>query len=245
MRVEIDTHSHTLVSGHAYSTIREMAKSAYEKGLKGLAITEHAPQMPGSTHLYYFQNLKVVPRQMEGVELLLGVELNIMDCDGHVDLPDSVVKKMDLRIASMHLPCYAGEKTEEKVTEAYIKIMERGDIDIIGHPDDGRFPVNYAELVKAAKRTGTFLELNNASLDPAGFRKDTKGNAKVMLEYCKKYGVEIVIGTDAHVDTDIAEYPHVNELLAEIDFPEKLIANKTLEAFRGKLKKYNHKNAGR
>ena len=245
MRVEIDTHSHTLVSGHAYSTIREMAKSAFEKGLKGLAITEHAPQMPGSTHLYYFQNLKVVPRQMEGVELLLGVELNIMDSDGRVDLPDSVVAKMDVRIASMHMPCYEGEKTKEEITKAYIKIMERGDIDIIGHPDDGRFPVDYEELVKAAKRTGTFLELNNASLDPTGFRKDTKENARSMLEYCKQYETEIVIGTDSHVDVDIAEYPYVDELLSETEFPENLIANKTLETFKCKLKKYNYKNAGR
>lgn len=57
MKIEIDTHSHTLVSGHAYNTLREMAHMAAEKGLKGLAVTEHAPEMPGSTGLYYFQNL--------------------------------------------------------------------------------------------------------------------------------------------------------------------------------------------
>ena len=245
MRVEIDTHTHTLASGHAYSTMHEMVKAAKEKGLKGLAITEHAPEMPGSCHLFYFVNLRVVPRELDGIKLFLGSELNIMDAEGHVDLPTSTIESLDVTIASMHPPCYKGEKTVEEVTRAYINIMERKDIDIIGHPDDGRFPVDYEELVKAAKRTGTLLELNNASLDPTGFRKDTKKNAKVMLEYCKKHGVEIVIGTDAHVDTDIAEYPHVNELLAEIDFPEKLIANKTLEEFRGKLKKYNYKNAGR
>ena len=49
MKIEIDTHSHTLVSGHAYNTLREMAHMAAEKGLKGLAVTEHAPEMPGST----------------------------------------------------------------------------------------------------------------------------------------------------------------------------------------------------
>ena len=49
MKIEIDTHSHTLASGHAYNTIREMAQTAAEIGLKGLAITEHAPEMPGAT----------------------------------------------------------------------------------------------------------------------------------------------------------------------------------------------------
>ena len=72
LRTELDLHTHTLVSGHAYSTIREMARMASEKGLKILGITEHAPQMPGSCHEFYFQNLTVVPREMYGVRLLLG-----------------------------------------------------------------------------------------------------------------------------------------------------------------------------
>ena len=111
MNIEIDTHTHTLVSGHAYNTICEMASAAHEKGVKGLAITEHAPEMPGSCHLFYFQNLKVVPRERYGVELLLGVELNIMDEQGRVDLPGNVIKELDIAIASMHIPFYKGEKT--------------------------------------------------------------------------------------------------------------------------------------
>ena len=46
MKIEIDTHCHTIVSGHAYNTLREMVSMAAEKGLAGLAVTEHAPQMP-------------------------------------------------------------------------------------------------------------------------------------------------------------------------------------------------------
>ena len=60
MRVEIDTHTHTLASGHAYNTLNEMAQAAADKGLKGLAITEHAPEMSGTCHLFYFQNLRIV-----------------------------------------------------------------------------------------------------------------------------------------------------------------------------------------
>ena len=78
MRVEIDTHTHTLASGHAYNTLNEMAQAAADKGLKGLAITEHAPEMPGTCHLFYFQNLRIVPRKKYGIELLLGTELNII-----------------------------------------------------------------------------------------------------------------------------------------------------------------------
>ena len=56
MNFVLDVHTHTLASGHAYSTIREMAQTASEKGLKLLGITEHGPKMPGSCPRHYFQN---------------------------------------------------------------------------------------------------------------------------------------------------------------------------------------------
>lgn len=155
MNIEIDTHTHTIVSGHAYNTLREMAHMAAEKGFKGLAITEHAPKMPGSTGIYYFQNLRVVPRQMYGIRLLLGVELNIMDEAGDIDLPEHVVEELDISIASVHTPCFEGERTKEVITNAYVNTMKKDCVDIIGHPDDGRFPVDYEVLVKTAKETGT------------------------------------------------------------------------------------------
>lgn len=54
MKIVLDTHAHTIVSGHAYNTIREMAQMAKEKGLEAFALTEHAPQMPGTCHEFYF-----------------------------------------------------------------------------------------------------------------------------------------------------------------------------------------------
>lgn len=236
MKIEIDTHSHTLVSGHAYCTIHEMARAASQKGLKALAITEHAPEMPGSTHLFYFQNLRVVPRQMDGIELLLGTELNIMDEEGTVDLPEKTISQLDIAIASMHIPCYHGGKTKEAVTGAYVRAMENPLIDIIGHPDDSRFPVDYEELAKAAKRTGTLLELNNSSLKPGGFRENTMANALEMLKYCKEYQVKIVVSTDSHVDTTIAELQYVDQALEKAEFPEELVANRTLEGLKAALK---------
>ena len=236
MRVEIDTHTHTLASGHAYNTINEMAKTAADKGLKGLALTEHAPQMPGTCHLFYFQNLRVVPRKRYGIELLLGTELNIMNEDGEVDLPEETLKTLDIAIASMHTPCFKGERTVEKVTAAYEKVMEHRYVDIIGHPDDGRFPVDMERLVSQAKKTGTLLEVNNSSLRPDGFRENTRENCLRMLKECKKQGAMIVLGSDSHVDVDIAEYPYAEEVLKKADFPEELIANLSLEKLKASLK---------
>lgn len=236
MKIEVDTHAHTLVSGHAYNTIREMAQAAAEKGLKGIALTEHAPEMPGSTNLFYFQNLKVVPRQMYGVKLLLGAELNILDEEGKVDLPQSVIRSLDLVIASIHILCFPDGCTKDAVTGAYIGAMENPYIDIIGHPDDGRFPVDYQKLVEAAKRTGTLLEVNNSSLRPGGFRENTRENTIEMLKICKEQGAMVVLGTDSHVDATLGDYAYVKEVLKEVDFPDELIANVTYERLMSVLK---------
>ena len=194
--------------------------------------------------MFYFVNLRVLSRELEGIKVLFGAELNIMDTEGHVDLPTSIIEGLDITIASMHPPCYKGEKTVEEVTKAYINIMERADVDIIGHPDDGRFPVDYEALVMAAKRTGTLLEINNSSLKPDGYRANSKENALKMLEYCKKHEVMIVLASDAHFDTAIADYPYADEVLKEADFPKELIANTSLEKLQSLLKEIKNKKGG-
>lgn len=236
MNIKVDTHSHTLVSGHAYSTMHEMARAGKEHGLEALAITEHAPEMPGSCNAFYFENLKVVPREMDGIQILHGVELNIMDEQGTVDLPARLLKNLEPVIASVHMPCYHGENTMESITEAYVSVMRNPYVDIIGHPDDGRFPIDYERLVQAAKETGTLLEVNNTSLGGTAFRENAQENVCKMLNLCKKYGVMITTGSDAHVDVDAGNSLHAQKMLKECDFPEELIATVSVEKLRSCLK---------
>ena len=84
----MDLHTHTLASGHAYNTLYEMVHSAAAKGVKLLGVTEHAPKIPGACHPFYFINFKVVPRELSGVRLMLGCELNILDYQGTIDLKE-------------------------------------------------------------------------------------------------------------------------------------------------------------
>ena len=113
----LDLHTHTVASGHAYCSLREMAKAAADKGLELLGITEHAPSMPGTCHKFYFHNLKVVPREMYGIQLLLGSEVNILDAQGTVDLGQQTLSGMDVVIASLHTPCMKPASRNEN-TEA-------------------------------------------------------------------------------------------------------------------------------
>ena len=219
----LDLHTHTLVSGHAYCSLREMAKAAADKGLEVLGITEHAPAMPGTCHKYYFENLKIVPREMYGIQLLLGSEVNILDAQGTVDLVQRTLERMDVVIASLHMPCMKpGSKLEN--TESYLNVMKNPYVNIIGHPDDGRYEIDYEALVQGAKEYGKVLELNNHSMDPE--------NDTVMLNLCKKYQVPVVMDSDAHFDLLIGEFDLARDLLEKLDFPEELVLNRSVDAIR-------------
>lgn len=234
MNYVLDTHTHTLASGHAYSTISEMAKAASCKGLELLAITEHAPLMPGSCQQMYFSNLTVVPREMYGVELMFGTELNIIDYDGHVDLNNYILDRLDLRIASLHTPCIEPGTIEDN-TNAVLGAIKNPRIDIIGHPDDATYPLDLEKVVYAAKEYKTLLEVNNNSLNPRGSRKNARGNILTMLSYCKKLSVPVIMNSDSHVFADVARHDFSDSVIAEADFPEELIVNRSVAAFKAAL----------
>ena len=227
----LDLHTHTVASGHAYCSLREMAKAASEKGLEVLGITEHAPSMPGTCHKFYFNNLKVVPREMYGIQLLLGSEVNILDAQGTVDLGQHTLSSMDVVIASLHTPCMKPASKLEN-TEAYLNVMKNPYVNIIGHPDDGRYEIDYEALVQGAKEYGKVLELNNHSMDPECTRENAVENDTVMLELCKKYQVPVVMDSDAHFDLLIGEFDLARDLLEKLDFPEELVLNRSTDAIR-------------
>lgn len=224
MKFLTDMHIHTVSSGHAYSTIDEIARAAGEKGLSIIAITDHTSGLPGGAHDYHFHNLGVVPRRLYGVHVLRGVEANIIDFNGAIDASEDIVKSVDVVIASYHPPCIRFGNVEE-CTKGFIGAMENPHIDIIGHPGDARYPFNHLEVVKASKRTGTLLEINNASLRPGGFRPGVRENLVEMLKICSQLDVPVIANTDAHIAYQVGEFKETLNFLEEIQFPKELILN--------------------
>ena len=80
------------------------------------------------------------------------------------------------------------------------------------------------------------LEMNNSSLRPASFREGTHENLKTMLGFCKKYGVPVTTGSDAHVDVDAGNFCYVEEIIKECDFPEELVLTTNWEKLQLHLK---------
>lgn len=224
----VDLHTHTIASGHAYSTIEAMIKAAEQKEIRLFGITEHAPKMPGTCSELYFNNLRVLERKHGEMYTLFGAELNIMDMEGHVDLPERTLGQMDLCVASMHGPCFHPGTIEEN-TKTYLNVMKNPYVNIIGHPDDSYYPVDYRALVEGAKEYHVLLEVNNGSLTPGGFRQNTKENSCKMLELCKEYKVPVIMDSDAHVDTAVGNHQYPLEVIQMVDFPEELVVNTNVE----------------
>lgn len=239
MNIKLDVHTHTIVSGHAFSTLKEMVTEAKRKGLEVFGITEHGPSLPGTCNPIYFRNMHVVPREWGGMHLLLGAELNILDTNGTLDEDDGYYSSLDFCIAGIHSLCWTGG-TKEENTRGMINAIRNPTTNIISHPGDGTADLLFEPIVLAAKETGTLLEINNSSLKPCRGKLDKAiPNNLEILRLCKRYEVPVILGSDAHIHFDIADYGNLYPLLAQTDFPEALIMNDKPKEFLAKLKIMN------
>lgn len=225
----LDLHTHSLASGHAYNTIYELVRSASERGVRLLGITDHGPAMPGSKHQSYFNNFKMLPRSLYGIHVMYGCEVDIMDYEGNLDLPERILNKQDYVVASLHRPCCA-PGTMVQNTQAYLSAMEIPKVAIIGHPDDSAYPVDYEALVRGAREHHVLLEVNANSLHPRCIRSGARENYAVMLDWCRRLEVPIVIDSDAHCEADVGNHARVHALLEELAFPRELVVNRSLDA---------------
>jgi putative hydrolase len=225
MRFVVDTHTHTIASGHAYSTIQEMAKGAADKGIEMMAVTEHGPELPGAPGFLYFHNLKILPPTIHGVRIIKGVEANIMDFDGSIDLPERFLSKLDFCMAGYHEPCLKPGKVHDH-TKGMIKALSNPLIDAVSHPGNPKYQVDIEEVVLAAKEHGKLIEINNHSF---AVRTGSEENCRLFAILCKKHGVRIVTGSDAHFSDSVGEFGKVYRLLEEVDFPLELILNTSVQ----------------
>src|SRR5512147_279644 len=124
MKIVADMHTHTIASGHAYSTLNELAAEAARKGLLAIAITDHGPALPGGPHMYHFGAMRFFPESISGIRIFRGVEANILDPKGTLDLPEPYLKKLDFVMAGLHEGCGFDGTEIARNTEAIISAME-------------------------------------------------------------------------------------------------------------------------
>ena len=220
-----DIHTHSIASGHAtQATIADLAKAAKARGLSLLGVSDHAPSTMCAGTVSYFRSLAMAPRMRCGVELLYGIELNILDHTGRVDMDPVTLSGLDYAIASMHRPNIRPASREEN-TSAYIGAMKNPYVSVIGHCDDAHYPVDYETLAESAAAHHVLLEINDSSLAPGGYRGDTRDNVRTLLTLCKKLDHPILLSSDSHGTAHVGDFSHIEPYLRECDIPDRLILN--------------------
>jgi len=233
MIIEVDTHTHTISTGHAFSTILENVQMAKKLNLKGLCITDHGPSRPDSPSIEYFKMLasRYLPEKIDGIKIFTGSEMNIVSEDGDVDLPENIYKNLDFNIIAFHNQTYYSSNSKTKNTKAMINALKKEYINGIAHPGDPYFPypIELEDIIKASSDYKKAVELNNNVLKRGeiwiNYYKD-------MLNLCLKHKVKIFISSDAHFSYYIGDFNIAVNLLENFDSRIKeMIINKKIEEF--------------
>lgn len=231
MELLIDTHTHTIVSGHAFSTIYENIQFAKKRRLQGITMTEHGPKIEGAQPVFIMWGIDIMPREYDGIRIYRGTEADIDGYDGSIDIYGKYLKVPEFVIASLHeIVLEPGTKAQN--TSAVLGALNNPYVDIIGHPGNPEFETDLEAVVNEAAKLNKLLEINNHSFE---FRHGSEPNCRKIIKMCKQKGVRICVGSDAHVCFHVGSFDVAKAILEEENFPEELIVSRNKDSFEAYL----------
>lgn len=240
MKFVADLHVHTISSGHAYSTVLEIARAAADKGeLQMIALTDHGPSMPGGPHAYHFSNLVAIPNKIYGIRILKGIEANVMDRKGTLDLDAARLAKLDIVAAGLHTFCAPYGSTAENTT-LMINAMKNPFVDVVVHPGNPEYLVDEAAIVQAAVEFDVALEVNNCSLTAA--RKGSEPHCHNIIKLAKSYGAKLIVGSDSHFADTVGGFGAAAEILTFHEISEDQVLNTSLDRILVHLNRRTNRN---
>ena len=220
-----DMHTHTLVSQHAFGTLKEMIEASKAKNLDFIAITDHGPEMTDGANRLHFIGLGNLPDFIDGIRLYKGIEANIKSYAGRLDLENSLLRRLDYVIASFHKEAIKPGTAEEN-TEAWLSVIRKKHVDALGHMGNPAFPFDHRTVMLALRDSGKVFEINSHS--PVA-RPGSEENCLDLIKYAKKWDIPVVCTSDAHSPYSVGEVKYSLDLLKSQDFPSDLILNSSLE----------------
>lgn len=241
--IKTDCHVHTILSGHAYSTIEECAAYSAGRKLECIAVTDHfcpIKEEEFGDKAVPIINLTVLPSHIRGVRILRGMEADIVDLEGHLanynvmhegkSVLEEAWKDMELVIASVHRGPGKMETDREDTaanTNMYLKVLQNGRVNVLGHVGRSGYRFDMLPVIREARRLGKALEINEAS---ARFGAHIPAVCRQAAQLCAREGTMIMVNSDAHSAHSIGLYPESLRMLEEIHFPERLIANRDYQS---------------
>ena len=234
MQILADYHTHTVYS-HGKGTIEDNVREAISKGIKTIGISDH-----GYKHMTYGIKYKDIYKMREeidslklkykNIDILLGIECNILDDSGNIDVDENILKVVDYIMAGYHFGStptsikgvinhcdnylFKTKKAKQYNTKGIINAMRKHNIFAITHPGD-KGEVDIVEIAKVAKETDTRLEINGGH----GFLSVKQ------IEAIKSIKNKYIIGSDAHVPENVGNFDLAMKIIEEANLDVSLVEN--------------------
>ena len=227
MRLLADLHTHTLLSGHAYSTVTELAGAARDRGLELIAVTEHGPSVPGGPDFWAIWNMKAIPSVLDGVRILKGIEANPADSESGLDLPNGLLELLDFVACGFHPEIGYDDGDSVRNTEAILAVIENPNVDMITHLGNGEFPIDRPAVARAAAKHNVIVEINAHSFDVTSSRARAADAEIEMIALAHEAGAPLAINSDAHYHLHVGRFDGAIEVAERIGVTEPDIVNRT------------------
>jgi putative hydrolase len=231
--IEVDTHVHTVLSGHAFSTLHENIQYAKKKGLKGFCSTDHGPDLYGGAPDFIPYTMRTWPEYMDGIRVYRSCEANIIGINGELDYRPVYLDMLEFVSAGVHT---MDKKyfNRENATKAYISAYERDLFDVATHIDHDRYDCDLEAVINAAHVNGKLIEVNNASYL---LRPGSKERIHRIIDICKQTKSQVIVSSDSHICYNIGNISDVEKYLEKVKFPKEQIVNATFKQFDAYIKK--------
>ncbi|MDR1917870.1 MAG: PHP domain-containing protein [Christensenellaceae bacterium] len=243
LEIKTDLHTHTTASTHAYSTILENVKVAAEKGMELIAMTNHGSALADGAHFVHFLNLRTIPEKICGVKVLKGIEANVLNIDGELDLFDDFMPELDIVIASCHVDLAGGENSkvfmphcDEDFVKLYENLAKDDRIDIIGHINRTKFINKMDYIIPLLRDSNKLIEINTCC-----HSERQKAELIKLIDMCYKHNAKIVVNSDAHYCSLIGDYRGYDEYLTKIGYPPELVINRNAQTILQWLHEHHKK----
>lgn len=227
MKLTADYHTHT-VHSHGRGSVDDNVAMAVRRGLIAVGIADHGPAnlaygVRKSKLGEYLACIGAAKRRYEGrINVMAGIELNLIGLDGSVDMPEG---DYDIRILGYHKSAWCrdfktawtfmrGKHYADAVTQAYMRAIQRHRITIVAHPGYG-VPVDYLRLAQACADYGTYFEINN---------KHGELRAED-LQQAAQAGVTFVLSSDAHAPEAVGIAPAAAQIARQAGIAPGRIVN--------------------
>ncbi len=220
----VDLHSHSLFSVCGMFTYMELLTHAKNMGISVLAITDHGKAVGGKIPGTFWERMQ---SPIPEVTLLKGIECNVLDDFGAIDLDESKLKWIDIVLLGLHknLPI---KESESVNTNRLVKALEKNRaVDIITHPNDPNFPVDFRVIAQIAREKGVALELNNSKIL---YGRTTVKHTQTMLEIFAREGVLLAVNSDTHAIHELGRDSEVRPIIEAVGYPDDLIINRSKES---------------